>query len=131
MKSAQFAVAATFALVAVVSAQNPGAQHPEVISNSAAAPKATSSVGAAGKPAAKADQAHAKDAAASDKKPAATNIVVPNDKQNKIAKDVGKDKKNAKQAKDNVPAPDANAASSQIAISGALLGAAAAIGALL
>ncbi|KAJ2786947.1 hypothetical protein GGI15_001108 [Coemansia interrupta] len=126
MKSAQFAVAATLALVAVVSAQNPAVQHPELASSSAAAPKASSSVSAAGKPAAKIDQAHA-----SDKKPAATHPAVPNDKQNKVAKDIGKDKKNAKQAKDNVPAPDANAASSQIAISGALLGAAAVIGALI
>ncbi|KAJ1860706.1 hypothetical protein LPJ73_001269 [Coemansia sp. RSA 2703] len=131
MKSAQFVVAATFALVAVVSAQNPVVQHPELASNSVAAPKATSSVNPAGKPAAKVDQAHAKDANGSDKKPAATHPAVPNDKQNKNAKDANKDKKNAKQAKDNIAAPDANAASSQIAISGALVGAVAVIGAFI
>ncbi|KAJ2234226.1 hypothetical protein FB645_006328 [Coemansia sp. IMI 203386] len=125
MKSTQFALAASAALFAVVSAQGANTQHAEgVPSASAAGPKASSSVSAAAKPVGKDEKPKSKDAA--DKKGPVTNHADNADKHIKDAKDI-KDKKNAKQAK--VPAPDANAASHQLAISGALVGAAAVVAA--
>ncbi|KAJ1648400.1 hypothetical protein LPJ64_000349 [Coemansia asiatica] len=125
MKSIQFALAASVALFAVVSAQGANTQHEESApSVSAAGPKASSSISAAVKPVGKDEKPKPKDAA--DKKVHVTNNLDSAGKQTKDAKDA-KDMKNAKQAK--VPAPDANAASHQLAISGALVGAAAIVAA--
>ncbi|KAJ2720193.1 hypothetical protein GGI07_004758 [Coemansia sp. Benny D115] len=126
MKTTQFVLAATVALVAVASAQSPAKKaddasathHPNSASNGPAHAKAPSSVSG--------DMAKGKDA--SDKKAVATSVATSVGKQIKDAK---MDKKNAKQAKDSIPAADAGAASHQLAFSGALIGAAAVLGAYL
>ncbi|KAJ1890494.1 hypothetical protein LPJ66_007444 [Kickxella alabastrina] len=135
MKSTQFALAASVALIAAASAQstsrNPDealvTARSESVSHASSNSKAPSSASSDNKSNNKDDKPKSRDA--TDKKTAITSAVANAGKQIKDAKDANKDTKNAKQAKGNSPAPDANGASHQIALSGALLGAAAVLGA--